>query len=161
MKGQVRVVLRHLRSVYLDVPTPKVFEFWVNPLNWATVPPPGYLTYAVRDLHPMPDGAGTTYVFRWRLRGGIELENRGEIIHVAPDRRIVTRETGSLPGTSTYLFEPVGEGTVLTALDELDQAAVDRIPLLGRLAVRAHLWHGGPCLHLLTEHLEGRTSVKR
>lgn len=60
-------------------------------------------------------------------------------------------------GTFTYLFASVGEGTVLTALDELDQASVDRVPLLGRLAVRAHLWHGGPCLDLLREHLEGPT----
>jgi uncharacterized protein YndB with AHSA1/START domain len=127
-------MIRTTRSVFIEAPVAEVFTFMKDPRNWWEAAP-SYMEFDLRDLEVAPDGAGTKYRFTGAIRGVAAVTDvTGEFLEVVENRRIVYRETGNFAGTFTWFFESVGAGTVVTALDEREEARIEQVPLIGRLA---------------------------
>lgn len=150
-------MIRTTRSIYIDAPVKKVFDYYKDPVNWAEVAP-AWLDATYSDIKRTPKGVGTTFTFKGKMARVIPVEGTGELTEVVPNRRIVYRGKDPLQDateTMTFLFEAVGSGMTLTAVDEREASRVERIPLIGRLAERVVDDLGFQWMYLLKEKMEG------
>jgi uncharacterized protein YndB with AHSA1/START domain len=149
-------MIRTTRSIYIDAPVKKVFDFYKDPANWAEVAP-AWLDATYSDVKRTPKVTGTTFTFKGKMARVIPVEGTGELTEVVPNRRIVYRGKDPVQDateTMTFLFEAVGSGMTLTAVDEREAYRVERIPLVGRLAERVVDDLGFQWMHLLKEKME-------
>jgi uncharacterized protein YndB with AHSA1/START domain len=124
------------RSIYIEAPVEKVFDFYKDPRNWAETAPV-WLDATYTDVNVTPKGTGTTFSYKGKMVGVVDVDGAGELTEVVPNRRIVMQATDPVqktPETMTFLFEPVGSGTTMTMVDEREPMRIERIPLVGRLA---------------------------
>ncbi len=99
------------RSIHIEAPVEKVFDFFKDPSN---VPEAFAASYAVKDVRLTDKGVGTYY--SWVSKGpGLRLEGFDVYTEFVPNQRITDRCSSSLFGDFTYSFEPEGSGMQLTA----------------------------------------------
>lgn len=147
-------MIRTTRSVFIEAPVAVVFTFMKDPRNWWEAAP-SYMEFDLTDLDVAPQGTGTTYRYTGALRGVAAVTDvMGEFLEVLDNRRIVYRETGTFAGTFTWFFESVDAGTVVTALDERQEARIEQVPLVGRLAEWVLYENETHWLHLFKQALE-------
>ena len=101
------------RSVSVDAPVEKVFDYALDPRNlWATP------DVAVAEVAIKPDGVGTnarlwSHVLGFHIEGGLEYTDV-----VRPERIVIKADFLMEHPTWTFTFEPEGGGTKLTATGE-------------------------------------------
>lgn len=99
-----------VRSVHIDAPVAKVFNFFRDPRNWQEFAVPG-LQY--KNVIITRDGVGTTYEWVAKV-AGVPIAGFNVFTEFVPDERITDRSSRAFEGTWTYTFEPEGSGTRLT-----------------------------------------------
>lgn len=150
-------MIRTTDSIYIDAPVEKVFEFYTNPANWESIAP-SWLDAKYLDVKTTPEVKGTTFSYKAKMAGLVDMEGAGEFTDAVPNRRIVLRDTGRTGQTETmtFLFEPVGSGMTLTVLDERAEFPIERIPMVGSLAEWVVDRLGVQWMHVLKAKMEGR-----
>jgi uncharacterized protein YndB with AHSA1/START domain len=115
------------RSIHIEAPVEKVFDFVKDPRN---VPEGVTMPYEVKDVRLTEEGVGTYY--SWAIKTpGRRFEGFDVYTEFVPNRRITDKCSASLAGDWTYSFEPEGSGMKLTA--ESHHRSFWRIPLLRQL----------------------------
>jgi len=97
------------RSININAPLSKVFDYVTNPENWTR-----YVTSLidVRDLSNKVPVAGTTFEWVYRMLG-VNFSGKGSVIGYEKDRMFALRMEGAFPIKETYHFEDDGRGTRL------------------------------------------------
>lgn len=97
------------KSIKIDAPLSKVFDYVTNPENWTR-----YVTSLV-DIRNLSDdslGAGTTFEWTYRMLG-VNNDGRGTIVEFEKDKKFAMEMEGSFPIKETYIFKEDGEATEL------------------------------------------------
>lgn len=113
------------RSIFINAPVEKVFEYHTNPVN-----NPEYWPSFVeaKDIEDAPSG-GKNFSWVYKM-AGIRLEGTSEAIEYVPNKRYVTKSKGGVESAFTYRYEPEGEGTRLS----MEAEYTVPVPVLGKLA---------------------------
>jgi ligand-binding SRPBCC domain-containing protein len=98
------------KSITINSPLSKVFDFVTNPDNWTT-----YVTSLidVRNISDNPPVSGTTFEWTYRMLG-INNDGKGRIAEMEKNSRCVMEMEGSFPIKETYTFEGDDSSTELT-----------------------------------------------
>jgi uncharacterized protein YndB with AHSA1/START domain len=115
---------RFTRSVVIDAPVGRVFDYWKDPANWPEVWP-SMVACKVAEL--APEGTGTRHDYKM---AGVHFTGSGVFSRVVPGEEIVSQASGGIESTFDWTFEPEGSGTKMTARVEYTIP----IPVLGKLA---------------------------
>jgi uncharacterized protein YndB with AHSA1/START domain len=113
------------RSIYINAPVEKVFEYHTNPINnpdyWPSI-------MEVKDIEDHPTGGKQ---FNWVYKmAGMRLEGTTTTVEWVPNQRWVLNTKGGIESTFVYEYEPEGDGTRLSM--DLDYKVP--VPVLGKLA---------------------------
>ncbi len=104
------------RSIDINAPLPKVFEFVSNPKNWTT-----YLTALVKVENFSSETLAPGVTFDWTYRMmGMDFKGRGEVLEYQKDHIYRMRMEGHFPITETFRFEGDDRSTTLTVEIEYD-----------------------------------------
>lgn len=137
----------HERSMHIDAPVDKVFDFLQDPYHFIELfPEKDRSNMAVTEIHRTPDGVGSTYtmigrMFLFQIKWVITREE------YVPNERIV--DHANLGGVWTCTFEPDETGSTLT----LAFGWSSKVPLLGELADRIG-WDGDADLDAMLERVK-------
>ena len=116
-----------VRSVTINVPVEKVFNYMDDPLNLPEIWPS---LVEISDVKRTPEGVGSTNLWVYKL-AGIRIEGKAEIVEYIINEQIVTKASGGgLESTQTYAFEGTNGGTKFTC----ESVYTIPIPVLGKLA---------------------------
>jgi|Deesub1362A_J573_1020465.scaffolds.fasta_scaffold00013_49 anaerobic magnesium-protoporphyrin IX monomethyl ester cyclase len=98
------------RSVKINAPLGKVFEYVVNPLNW-----PSYVMslVSVKNLSNKVPVSGTTFEWTYRMLG-LNLKGKGRVLEYEKDKKFAVKMHGAFPIIETFLFEGDSKATRLT-----------------------------------------------
>lgn len=98
------------RSINIDIPLSKVFDYVTNPGNWTK-----YVTSLidVKNISSKVPEAGITFEWVYRMLG-VNFSGKGSIIEYEKDKKFALRMEGAFPIKETYHFEEVSKGTKLT-----------------------------------------------
>lgn len=98
------------RSVKINAPLSKVFNYVTDPGNWTT-----YVTSLVdvRNVSDEVPGPGTTFEWTYRMLG-INFNGKGRIIEFVKNKRFSMEMEGAFPIRETYVFEKEDDSTVLS-----------------------------------------------
>lgn len=131
----VKSMIRMTDSIYIEAPVEKIYEYCADPANWPELAP-AWMQGKFTNIKRTPEVKGTTFDYEGRMAGFATVKGSGEYVDAERNRRIVMHSEDPTfgPDTTTYLLEPAGAGAVLTVLDEREQLAPERIPLVGRVA---------------------------
>ncbi len=116
------------RSIHIEAPVEKVFDFVKDPKNvWDIALP---MLYAVKDVKLTKEGVGTYY--SWASKTPV-LRTEGFDVYTefVPNQRITDTCSWPFFGDFTYSFEPEGSGTQVTV--ETHHRSFWRIPPLREL----------------------------
>jgi carbon monoxide dehydrogenase subunit G len=113
------------RSILIDAPAARVFDFLTQPENLLEISPS---LVEVSNVEVSADGA---HAFDWTYKmAGARFHGRSRTIDVERDQRRVVRSEGGIVSTFTWGFVPREKGTELTAIVDYELP----LALLGRLA---------------------------
>lgn len=100
------------RSIKINVPLKKVFEFVTDPSNW-----PRYVTglVNVKDISAPGSVSGMTFQWTYRMLG-INLNGKGKVLEYDMDKKFVVEIRGAFPVRETFLFEEDAGTTSLTVV---------------------------------------------
>lgn len=118
---------KHKKSVHVDAPVEKVFDYVKDPAHFYAAMPAGkHEKNVLGNVKVAPEGVGTTY--EWTAREfGIKVSGVMTRDEYVVNERIVDRSsTGPI---WTWTFEPDGAGTTLTLAYEYST----RIPLVDKV----------------------------
>jgi carbon monoxide dehydrogenase subunit G len=116
-----------VRSVNINVPVEKVFEYLNDPLNLLEIWPS---LVEVSDVKRTPDGVGSTNRWAYKL-AGMRFEGKAEIVEYIENERVVTKASGGgMEATHTHTYEGTNGGTKFTC----ESVYTIPIPVLGKLA---------------------------
>jgi len=116
-----------VRSVTINVPVEKVFNYLDDPSNLPEIWPS---LVEVSDVQRTPEGVGSSNHWVYKL-AGIRLKGINEIVEYVTNERIVHKASGGgLKSTQTYTFEGTNGGTKFTC----ETVYTIAIPVLGKLA---------------------------
>ena len=138
----------HKRSVHIDAPVARVFDYVKDPHHFFEAFPEQDRSHtALTEVRLTPDGVGSTF----RLMGRVFLLFYMEWVltreEYVPNERIV--DHASAGGVWTYTFEPDETGTTLS----LAFGWSTKVPLVGDLIDRAS-WDGDHDLDLMLANLK-------
>lgn len=113
------------RSVMINAPVEKVFQFVEDPANFPEVWPS---MVDVSDIEEMPAGGRK---FNWVYKmAGMKLEGMSETTAYEQNRRIISETKGGIQSKFVWSFTPEGDGTKLHVSIEYTVP----MPVLGKLA---------------------------
>jgi uncharacterized protein YndB with AHSA1/START domain len=113
------------KSVLIEAPVARVFEYMTDPTNLLEIWPS---MVSVANAEVKADGA---HEFDWTYKmAGLHFHGRARTLDVERNRRRVVRNDAGIPSTFTWGFEQREHGTEVTLLVDYELP----IPLLGRLA---------------------------
>ena len=115
------------RSIHIEAPVEKVFDFYKDPRNEQEMIP---MPYEVKDVKLTEEGVGSYYSWVTRI-AGLPIEGFNVYTEFVPNQRITDRSSWSLPGEWTASFEPEGSGMQLTL--ESHHGSFWRMPPLRQL----------------------------
>jgi len=123
------------KSLVIDAPVERVFDFMANPENLPEIWPS---LQEVRNIQPLPNGG---YAYDWSYKmGGIRFDGRAEWIEFVKNQRIVYKTTSSIPSMFVWTYQPEAGGARVSV--DVDYTVPNAI--LGKLAA--------PVLHKINEH---------
>lgn len=125
----------HKRSVHIDAPVERVFEYIKEPRHfWESFPESARGHDTMTDISLTPEGVGSTY--RWKGRMfGFHIDGVATREEYIPNERIVDRS--STGPVWTYTFEPDPTGTTLSLAFEYST----KVPLMDKVVDRMS-WDG-------------------
>lgn len=113
------------RSVMINAPVEKVFQFVENPTNFPEVWPS---MVEVSNIEELASGGRK---FNWVYKmAGMKLEGLSETTAYEPNRRIVSETKGGIQSKFVWSFTPEGGSTKL----HVDIEYIVPVPVLGKLA---------------------------
>ncbi len=116
------------RSIHIEAPVEKVFDFVKDPRN---VPEGVTVPFEVKDVKMTDEGVGSYYC--WVIKTpGLGFEGFDVYTEFIPNERITDRSSWPLLGDFITSFEPEGSGTKLTM--ETRHRSFWQIPPLRQLA---------------------------
>ncbi len=116
------------RSIHIEAPVEKVFDFVKDPMNMQDLIPAGF---AYKDVKLTDEGVGSSY--SWATKTPVlRFEGFDVYTEFIPNQRITDRSSSPIAGDSTFSFEPEGSGMQLTI--ESHPRWFWRIPPLKELA---------------------------
>jgi uncharacterized membrane protein len=116
-----------VRSVTINVPVEKVFNYFDDPSNLPEIWPS---LMEINDVKRTPEGVGSTHGWVYKLAGK-RIQGTAEIIKYVVNKRIVSKAFGGgIESTQTYTFESMNGGTKFTC----ENVYTIDIPILGKLA---------------------------
>jgi uncharacterized membrane protein len=116
-----------VRSVTINVPVEKVFNYLEDPLNLPEIWPS---LVEVSYVQRTPEVVGSTYRWVYKL-AGIRLEGKAEVIEYVKNERNVTKSSGGgVEATYTSTYEDINGETKFTS----ETIYTIPIPVLGKLA---------------------------
>lgn len=98
------------KSIKINAPVSKVFDYVTTPANWTT-----YVTSLV-DVRKVSDAvpaAGTTFDWTYRMLG-INNDGSGRIVELEKNKKCVMQMEGAFPIRETYAFQGDDTSTELT-----------------------------------------------
>ncbi|MEN8262916.1 MAG: cobalamin-dependent protein [Nitrospirota bacterium] len=100
---------RITRTILINAPLNKVFEYVTNPANWTR-----YVTSLVdvRNISDKNLKTGSTYEWTYRMLG-INLDGQGKIIEFRKNKKFAMEMEGSFPIRETFHFDRDGDSTSL------------------------------------------------
>ena len=125
-KGGEQAMPRIKKTISINAPVEKVFEFFIEPMHLLEIWPS---LMEVRDVKKSPDGDVISWQWVYKM-AGIRLEGSGNDIEHITNQRIVTWTKGGAESTQTWLFQPETGGTKVTFEVEYKVP----IKVLGKLA---------------------------
>jgi uncharacterized membrane protein len=141
---------RLTKSIIIEAPVDKVFEFMRDLRNWPQILP------NFQEL--VPDGKDR-YRGVYRM-AGVPLTHTSQVSDVVPNEGFKTSSSGALTSSLSYRFEKAGEGTRLTVEGNYEIP----IPVLGRVAeavvVKVNDREIGTALENLRDRLEAGANAK-
>ena len=113
------------KSILINAPAEKIFDYIAVPANLLEIWPS---MVDASDVQILPNGGSK---FKWTYKmAGMRLEGISEDIEYIPPRKTVSKTTGGVDGTVTWLIEPVSNGCKVTIADEY----IVPLPVIGKLA---------------------------
>ena len=109
------------RSIHIEAPVEKVFDFFKDPRNMAE----GAAGPEVKDFKMTDEGVGTYYSWVFRI-AGLPIEGFDVYTEFIPNQRIRDRSSSSMTRDFIFSFEPEGSGMKLTV--ETGHASFWRFP---------------------------------
>jgi len=119
------------RSVVIDAPVERVFDYWKDPANWPEVWPSMVKSTVVESV---PEGPGTRHEYEYKM-AGIHFKGDGVFTRVVPDEEIVMQSSGGVESSFDWTFSSEGSSTRMTA----DVDYTIPVPVLGKLAEKVVL----------------------
>jgi len=113
------------RTVTIDAPIEKVFQFVEDPSNFPEVWPS---MMEVKDVERLPSG-GRKFGWVYKM-AGVKLEGTSETIEYEENRRVVSETKGGIQSRFEWSFTPEGDGTTL----RVDMEYTVPVPVVGKLA---------------------------
>jgi uncharacterized protein YndB with AHSA1/START domain len=124
---EVRLMAKLERSITINAPAAKIFEYVNVPTNLPEIWPS---MVEARDVQRLPNGGNS---FRWVYKmAGVRFEGTSEDTECVDCERVVSETKGGIESKLVWAFEPEDPGTKTTFQAEYTVP----IPLLGRLAER-------------------------
>lgn len=99
------------RSIHIDAPVEKVFDFFKDPRNSQSLGTEPRLE--LTQSHVTDEGVGSFWVCTMNLPG-FRVEFFGVYTEFVPNERIVEKYSLAFEGTWTHTFAPEGSGTRVT-----------------------------------------------
>jgi uncharacterized membrane protein len=116
------------KSISINAPAEKIFDYWTEPANLPEVWPS---VVEVKDRQRLPNGGN---FFRWVYKmAGMRFEGTSQDVEYVTNRRTVTDLKGGIDSTITVTLQPEGDGTQVAF--EVEYTVP--VPLLGKLAEAA------------------------
>ncbi len=116
------------RTIMINAPVEKVFEYLVLPTNLPEIWPS---LIEVKDVKQTPQHVGDSWRWAYKM-AGVRFEGETKTEEYIPNKRIVTKSTGSIPSKYVYTFEKENGHTHLR--EEVEYAVPD--PLLVKFKER-------------------------
>ena len=113
------------RTVTIDAPIEKVFQFVEDPSNFPEVWPS---MIEVKDVERLPSG-GRTFSWVYKM-AGVKLEGTSETVEYEENRMVVSETKGGIQSRFVWSFTPEGDGTTL----HVDMEYTIPVPVVGKLA---------------------------
>lgn len=98
------------RTVTINAPVEKVFTYLTEPTNLPEIWPS---LMEVKDVQRLPEGVGSSYHWVYKM-AGMRFEGMSETTEFVPNRRAVIKNTGGIPSTFVWTYQPEDGGTKLT-----------------------------------------------
>jgi ligand-binding SRPBCC domain-containing protein len=98
------------RSIQINAPIEKVFNFITNPGNWTV-----YVTSLVdvRNISDKKIKKGTSYEWTYRMLG-VNLDGKGNVVEFSRNSKFGMEMEGAFPIRESFVFEEDGGATKLT-----------------------------------------------
>ena len=117
-----------VKSVTIHAPVDKVYNYMTEPTNLPEIWPS---MVEIKDVQQSPDGKAK---YHWKYKmAGLFFEGDTETVEVVPNQRVVTHNTGGIPSSFVWTYQPENGGTKLTV--EVEYTVP--VPVLGKLAEAA------------------------
>ena len=97
------------KSIKINAPLSKVFDYVTTPENWTT-----YVTSLVdvRNVSDKTPKSGTTFEWTYRMMG-MNFDGKGSIVEFEQNRRFAMEMEGSFPIRETFAFEEDAGATTI------------------------------------------------
>lgn len=113
------------KTIFIQAPVSKVFEFANTPEKLVEIWPS---MVEVSNVQPQPGGGSN---FHWKYKmAGMFFEGDTTVKEFVPDQRTVTTNTGGIPSTFVWTYQPEAGGTRMTMEAEYSVP----VKVLGKLA---------------------------
>jgi len=112
------------KSIKINAPVEKVFEFMMKPEILPEIWPS---FVEMKNIKELPNG-GHSWDWVYKM-AGMRFTGSSENTEVVPNERTVSRTTGGIESTITWLYQPEDDGTNVTFEAEYTVP----VPLLGKL----------------------------
>jgi uncharacterized protein YndB with AHSA1/START domain len=113
------------RTVQINAPVEQVYEYLTTPMNLLEIWPSMVEIKDVKNAGTV--GGGFHWVYKM---AGMKFEGTTEYSEVIPCQHVVAKNTGGIPSTLVWTYQPANGGTQLTLQAEYTVP----LPLLGKLA---------------------------
>ena len=117
------------RTITINAPVEKVFAYITDPTNELEFVP------SITDIRNIQgEGVGKTYDWTYKMLG-IPLSGKSETIEYKPNERYVSKSSGGVVSTWTWMFKSEAGGTQVNLVIEYTVP----VPVLGKFAERLAL----------------------
>ncbi len=125
------------KSININAPLSKVFEYVTNPENWTRYVPS---LISVKNISNEPPVKGTTFDWTYRVLG-INFRGKGIVTAYNKNKKFAIKMEGSFPITETFLFEGDVSSTRLSfevsyELPGKVLSVVSKMPIIERVHAR-------------------------
>ena len=104
------------KSIFIDKPVEKVFDFVAEPNNLVKY---DFMAVEIKERSEGPVGIGTTFIEVTKMPGGIKINSPGRVIEYdRPHNFVVEFKATGMLLTITYRLEPERSGTLVTCIGD-------------------------------------------